>query len=98
VSFSVFVDVAASAVDTVESVVAVTEAETAVDVSGINAVAVEITVVFAEIFIYVYFTELDVEPTSYRKMAIFSCVIFVLVASSCNSAIIWGSVGVTHLL
>jgi hypothetical protein len=97
VSFSVFVDVAASAVDTVESVVAVTEAETAVDVSGINAVAVEITVVFAEIFIYVYFTELDVEPTSYRKMAIFSCVIFVLVASSC-SAIIWGSVGVKHLL
>ncbi len=49
-SVSVFVDVAASAVDTVESVVAVTEAETAVvDVSGVNAVAVEITVVFAEI-------------------------------------------------
>jgi hypothetical protein len=71
VSFSVFVDVAASAVDTVESVVAVTEAETAVDVSGINAVAVEITVVFAEIFIYIYDTELGVEPTSYRKMFFF---------------------------
>ncbi len=65
-SVSVSVDVDASVVITV------TEAETAeVDVSGVSAVSVDITVVFAEIFIYVYYTELGVEPTSYRKCFFF---------------------------